>query len=45
MHALSALIGVFGASIWDLNQNHGAMCRTVYALANAGLHMVGIHIA
>jgi hypothetical protein len=44
MHALSALIGVFGASIWDISQNHGAMCRVVYALALAGLHMVGIHL-
>ncbi|HVY19531.1 MAG TPA: hypothetical protein VHA70_05570 [Bauldia sp.] len=44
MHALSALVGVFGASIWDISQNHGATCRLVYSLAVASLHIVGLHV-
>ena len=44
MHTLSAIVGVFGASVWDISQNHGAMCRVAYSLVLTGLRTFGIHI-
>lgn len=42
MYPLSALVGVFGASIWDISQNHGATCRVVAQLVHYGFRSLGL---
>ena len=41
MHGLAAIVGVFGGSLWDLSQNHGAWSRAVGVFVTPILRCLG----
>ena len=41
MQILTAICGVYLASIWDMSQNHGAYVRVVGGALSHALHVIG----